>query len=214
MEPDNTQLTSGLAAPRGQSSTPPVRMKEDTPAPREQDIFARHRLLVQWVVTNSGYFHEHAQLAYSSRKGFHGLVAEGHTIAEGTRIASCPMPLTLSVLNALDIHPFTSRGSRFPEAFLSAQAKQPQSLQAFFLMEQLLKGDQSWWHPYISTLPTVQDVNDLQFEEQADLRWLEGTNLKGGLVTQSEKWLELFTTGLTHLKALRWPNAVNGSYTW
>lgn len=215
MEPDDTELTQDVVGVRSHSSTPPTRMRHGHQASGAQpDIFERHGLLMQWVLQHSGVFHQHVQLAHSSRKGFHAVVAPGQTIAQGTRIAACPMELTLSVLNALDVHPFSSHGTRFPESFLSAQSTLPQSLQAFFLMDQLVKGQHSWWAPYIATLPTPQDISNLQFETPADLIWLQGTNLKAGLATQTDNWRNLFKSGLQQLCDLKWPNALNGSYTW
>jgi len=212
MEPDTTKLDQDVAGLRADSASPPLRMSADNSSPH--DIFARHQRLVEWVLTNNGYFHPDAQIAFSSRKGFHALVASGKTISSGTRIAGCPMPLTISILNALDVEPFSSHGTRFPKQFLIDQAGKPDSLQAFFLMEQLVLGDKSWWAPYISSLPTVEDVNNLQFNEESDLAWLDGTNLKGGYETQSNKWRMMYQYGLELLKRSEWPHALDESYTW
>lgn len=211
MEPDDTTLSqsSTEAGAMPISVTPPLKMVDETPA----DVFGNHGKLVQWVLENEGYLHPSAQLAFSSRKGYHAVVTDGTTLSNGTRVASCPMPVTLSVLNALDIHPFSSHGTRFPAPFLRDQSKNPQSLQAFFLMEQLLLGEKSWWAPYIATLPTVEDITSMQFDED-DVIWLEGTNLKGGLSDQDAKWKEMFSHGVEQLKLLGWANALNGSYNW
>ncbi|EXJ95044.1 hypothetical protein A1O1_00162 [Capronia coronata CBS 617.96] len=212
MEPDSSNLGQDVLDTRAQSSTPPLRMDGQVTA--SHDIFERHRSLVHWVLTNDGFFHPDAQIALSARKGFHAVVADGRSLASGTRIASCPMPITLSVLNALDVAPFSNHGTHFPDSFLRSQASQPESLQAFFLLEQLVLGAKSWWAPYIYTLPTVDDVSHAQFENEADLLWLEGTNLKGGFSAQTAKWHGMFLRGIDQLKQLHWSNAVNGAYTW
>ncbi|OQV02752.1 hypothetical protein CLAIMM_07896 [Cladophialophora immunda] len=212
MEPDETTLNPDVIDKRPQSSTPPLRMNvEDAAA---ADIFRNHRRLVGWVLENDGYLHPHAQIAFSSRNGYHAVVADGQSLVSGTRIASCPMPITLSVLNAFDITPFSNHGTRFPMSFLRKQSQKPESLQAFFLMEQLILGENSWWAPYIATLPTVEDISAMQFDEEADAMWLEGTNLKGGLSTQAAKWKDMYLQGSAHLRGLGWPSALNGSYTW
>ncbi|KIW78903.1 hypothetical protein Z517_08742 [Fonsecaea pedrosoi CBS 271.37] len=212
MEPDETTLNQDVIDKIPQSSTPPLRMNDEDTA--QTDIFRNHQRLVDWVLENDGYLHPHAQIAFSSRKGYHAVVAEGHSLVSGTRVASCPMPITLSVLNAFDIHPFSNHGTSFPGPFLDTHSRRPESLQAFFLMEQLILGEQSWWAPYIATLPTVEDITTMQFEEEADVVWLEGTNLKGGFSTQAAKWEDMYLKGLAHLKELGWPNALNESYTW
>lgn len=214
MELDPTSLDQNVVAARAETSTPPLRMSEHTAAAATADVFGKHRLLVDWVLSNDGFFHPDAQIAFSSQKGFHVVVTEGQTLTNGTRVASCPMPVTLSVLNALDIRPFSNHGSEFPKAFLRKQAASPQCLQAFFLMEQLVLGERSWWAPYIATLPNVEDINAAQFEEQADAMWLEGTNLRGALSSQQAKWKEMYRQGMGQLRQTGWPNALNDSYTW
>ncbi len=212
MEPDATNLDRNAIEVRPQTSTPPVRMGEETRT--SDELFKDHHRLVEWVLANDGYLHPGAQIAFSQHKGFHAVVGEGQTLSSGTRIASCPMPVTLSVLNALDITPFSSHGSRFPDSFLRSQASTPESLQAFFLMEQLVLGEESWWAPYIATIPSVQDVSESQFEEAGDVIWLEGTNLRGGFSAQTAKWKEMYLQGMGHLRRLEWPNALQGAYTW
>ena len=218
MEPDETSLDH-IVVTLPDSSTPPLRMgatgtigEKGTPA--STDVFHSHRILVEWVLENDGYLHPQAQIAFSSRNGYHAVVTAGGTLLNGTRIASCPMSVTLSVLNALDISPFSSHGIVFPKSFLRSQSSKPEALQAFFLMEQLILGDDSWWAPYIATLPSVEDVTAMQFEEEADVMWLEGTNLKSGWSTQAAKWKEMYLRGSGLLRQQGWTNALNGSYTW
>ncbi|KIY00329.1 uncharacterized protein Z520_04014 [Fonsecaea multimorphosa CBS 102226] len=212
MEPDETTLDQDAIDKIPQSSTPPLRMNVEGAA--AADVFRNHRRLVDWVLENDGYMHPHAQIAFSSRNGYHAVVADGHSLVSGTRVASCPMTITLSVLNAFNIDPFSNHDTCFPTPFLYSQSKKPESLQAFFLMEQLILGEKSWWAPYIATLPTVEDITAMQFEEEADAMWLEGTNLKGGLSTQAAKWEDMYSQGSAHLRKLGWPSALNGSYTW
>ncbi|KAK5048076.1 hypothetical protein LTR84_006266 [Exophiala bonariae] len=212
IELDRTQLDQNVVGPRSDSASPPLRMEKDTSSTK--DIFAQHRHLIEWVLTNNGYFHPDAQIAFSSRKGFHAVVTTNTTMPSGARIASCSMEVTLSVLNALDVKPFSSHGTRFPTPFLLAEAKRPESLQSFFLMEQLVLGDKSWWYSYIASLPTVKEVNTQQFDQAEDVIWLEGTNLKKAFETQSNKWRQLYEHGLDHLTRLKWPHALDQSYTW
>lgn len=212
IELDGTELAQDVVGARADSASPPLRMEKDKSLTK--DMFAQHRHLIEWVLANNGYFHPDAQIAFSSRKGFHAVVATNTAMPSGAQIASCPMEVTMSVLNALDVKPFSSHGTCFPAAFLLAQAKRPESLQSFFLMEQLVLGDKSWWHPYVASLPTVEEVNDQQFDQAEDVIWLEGTNLKKAFETQSNKWRQLFDHGLEHLKRLEWPHALDKSYTW
>jgi len=177
-------------------------------------LFHHHGKLVEWVVKNDGYLHPSVQIAHSFHKGFHAVVAPGRRVLARTRIASCPMPATLSVLNALDATPFSCRGTYFPRGFLRQNLGQPEMIQAFFLMEQFIIGDKSWWAPYIRTLPTLRDVEEWQWEKGEDVEWIEGTNLKIGVAAQVAKWQDMYAVGIRQLKQLKWPNALNGTCTW
>ncbi|EXJ63929.1 hypothetical protein A1O7_00264 [Cladophialophora yegresii CBS 114405] len=214
MEPDESILDQDVVKATVKSTTPPLQMSEPHAAPAK-DVFDKHRRLVQWILDNDGYLDPNAQIAFSPSKGYHVVVADGATMANGTRIASCPMPATMSVLNALDIDPFSNHGTEFPKPFLRAQCrKSPECLQAFYLMDQLILGPTSCWAPYIATLPTVDEVTAMQFEEEADVAWLNGTNLRAGLSTRAAKWKEMYLQASSELRQLGWANALNGSYTW
>jgi hypothetical protein len=184
----------------------------DPLASSDDDMFRHHRRLFDWVTNLDGYMHPDIRLAHHSAKGFH-ILAHAQ-IQSHTRVVSCPMSATMSVLNALDIEPFKCHGPKFPKAFLANNITRPEMVQTFFLVEQYLLGDDSWWSAYIKTLPTVQDVNDLQFESPDDIAWLTGTNLRSGFDSQTAKWQELYTKGLRNLKVLGWQPALQGKYTW
>ena len=181
----------------------------------EGDVFQHHRRLVRWITQdNDGYLHPDVRIAHNAGKGFHMVVASAKTIQAHTRVTSSPMTATLSVLNALDIPPFRPHGPKFPLTFLRKNAKKPELLQNFFLMEQYLLGERSWWAPYIKTLPDTQYINSLQFDSQHDQLWLEGTNLKSAFIAQTTKWQEMYTSGLRDLKILNWQPALDGRYSW
>lgn len=168
--------------------------------------------LIQWVKREDGFLHPSVEVASDpGGRGFHIRVSAGQTIRPNTRIASCPISATMSILNAMNIAPFSSRGVNFPSSFINNQSFTV--VQYFFLMEQYLLGQKSWWAPYISAIPTPDAIDSMGFaDDSEDMRWLAGTNLRGALAKQNEKWKELFTTASAHLKGLRWPNAE--CYTW
>ena len=143
--------------------------------------------------------------------GYHARVRPGSTISALTQIATCPMICTLSVLSSMDVDPFYSRGTKFPVEFLRNQS--PTIVQSFFLMEQFLLGDESWWSSYIGMLPTPEDIEKLEFDD-IDMKWIEGTNLKYALAKQTEQWQADFNSGLQYLNSLGWRQALRGDYTW
>ncbi|ETN37822.1 uncharacterized protein HMPREF1541_07445 [Cyphellophora europaea CBS 101466] len=180
----------------------------------DNSLFAQHEQLVDWVLRNEGYMHPNVELAYQPSKGYHMVVADGKKIKPQTRIVSCPVSCSLSVLNVLNIAPFSDHGTKFPRQYLHNNVARPELLQAFYLMEQKMLGDQSWWAPYIKTLPSVEDINALQFDSPDDRQWLEGTNLQSGWADLTLKWRSLYEKGLQELKVLNWTNAINGAFSW
>lgn len=168
--------------------------------------------LILWVKREEGFLHPGVEVASDAgNRGFHVRVGAGQTIRPNTRIASCPISTTISVLNAMNIAPFSSRGTNFPKAFIDNQSFSV--VQYFFLIEQYLLGQKSWWAPYISAIPAPDAIDSMLFSDGSDdLRWLVGTNLKSAMAAQNEKWEELYLTALAQLEHLRWPNTEH--YTW
>lgn len=173
-----------------------------------------HRKLADWVVQRRGFIHPYLKLAYDASKGFHGVVEDGKTLPAHIRIASCPMTVTISVLNVLDIAPFESHGTRFPKPFLERYQLATHILQSFFLMEQYILGEKSWWALYVQTLPTLDDVNRMHFEDEEDVLWIRGTNLEAAISSQSRKWRNQFEEANSMLAKLGWDHAKNGDYNY
>ena len=185
-----------------------------TPASPSTPSADNHKKLADWILQNGGFIHPDLKIVYHVDKGFHAIVQDGKSLPSRTRIASCPMPATLSVLNALNIAPFQQHGTKYPDLFLETYTYATDVLQTFFLMEQYVLGSQSWWVPYIRTLPTVEDVDALQFESEEDVAWIRGTNLETALVAQSRRWRNQFAEANDLLQKLGWEHAANGAYNY
>lgn len=192
-----------------QQLSPPSR-----PQPSPAPSFDRHDRLAEWVVGHGGYIHPDLVVSHHPEKGYHAIVREGKELPAQTRIATCSMSVTLSVLNVLSIEPFENHGTRFPDAFLSRYQFSTDVLQAFFLMEQYVLGERSWWAPYLAVLPTVQEVDDLEFETDADVAWIHGTNLEAAFASQRRKWKDQFEEANALLASLGSENARNGNYSY
>jgi hypothetical protein len=168
--------------------------------------------LIRWIKQEDGFLHPDVEIASDpGNRGFHIRVVAGRTIRAHTRIASCPISVTISILNAMNIAPFSSHGVDFPSSFL---IKQPSAaVQYFFLMEQYLLGQKSWWSPYISAIPPPDAIDGMvSADGSGDMRWLARTNLKDALAKQNERWKELYMTACAQLKELRWHNTER--YNW
>jgi hypothetical protein len=172
-----------------------------------------HLSLARWMSANHGYLHPNIELAFDVEKGYHARVVAGGSVKAGSCVARCSMTTSLSFLNALHSPPFSCRGTRFPAAFL--QSQKIGAVQCFFLMEQWILQEKSWWAPYLSTLPKPEEIEALYFTgKEGELLWLGGTNLETAITKQIESWKAQFSKGMDQLRELEWPNAINDRYTW
>ncbi|KAL7920417.1 hypothetical protein ACQKWADRAFT_160168 [Trichoderma austrokoningii] len=137
----------------------------------------RVALLLDWAAAHEATLHASAEIYDDAETGLSFRVkASASPIAAWEPIVSLPTRLSLSYANALQPTP------AFPRDFLS-QTK-PHVIGRLFLIKELLRGEDSFWFPYIQALPQPEDVDDWALapfwpEEEAEL--LEGTNVETGL---------------------------------
>ncbi|KAL2150475.1 hypothetical protein VTH82DRAFT_7038 [Thermothelomyces myriococcoides] len=151
---------------------------------------ARFGALVDWSQQHGARLHPSVEIyldpasKYSLRVG--PSAAEG--LQPGFAAVSCPARITLSYLNALVDGPLdlATRSARlgqeaaagaFPPRF--TKAVPPYVLGRFFLIKEYLKGKDSFWWPYIATLPSPEQVGAWAlppFWPDHDIAYLEGTN--------------------------------------
>ena len=173
----------------------------------------KHQALLHWMVSNHGYLHPDIELSFDPLKGFHARVLQEKTVEAGTCVAKSSMSTAMSVLNALDMPPFSCHGTKFPAIFLNDQPVVV--IQCFFLMEQWLLGDRSWWAPYICTLPKPDEIDDLYYTDtDENLIALSGTGLVTAIQQQFSAWKSRYEAATNLLTRLGWSNAVDRRYSW
>jgi SET domain len=172
-----------------------------------------HDILVRWALSQGGYFHDDVEVVLTPEKGYHVVVRRNQKLEPHTQVVTCPIPCTMSILNVIDAEGgFTCRGIKIPPAFIEKQPRE--TVERFFLMEHYLVGKKSWWAAYIATLPTPEEVRNLQFEKPEDIAWVRGTNLANALEEQTEQWKQYYERGMEQLHKLNWQNAKSGKLTW
>jgi hypothetical protein len=96
----------------------------------------------------------------------------------------------------------------FPEAFITAVDSH--AALCLFVCKEVLKGEKSFWAPYLSVLPK-EFHTPLYFSEE-DKQYLVGTNLAGNEVEQRRAaWKAEWESGLQALKIL---GESTEGYTW
>ncbi|KAL7785834.1 hypothetical protein V8C37DRAFT_313291 [Trichoderma ceciliae] len=138
----------------------------------------RISILLDWSASHQAILHPSAQVYDDPHFGLSLRVRpdSASIISAYEPIVSLPTSLSLSYINAIQPTP------AFPDDFLSKT--RPHVIGRLFLIKELLKGEESFWFPYIQALPQPEDVDDWALppfwpEEEAEL--LEGTNLEVGL---------------------------------
>lgn len=149
----------------------------------------RFSALVSWAKLHGASLHPALEIYKDDVTGFSMRVKsssgpEELTLKSHDDILTCPLGISLSYLNALTGQPLSSTPSE--QSFQQAASFPPELLKAaphivgrFFLMQQYLLGHNSFWHPYIATLPqpdVASSWSSPPFWPEEDAEFLEGTN--------------------------------------
>ncbi|MCJ1433069.1 hypothetical protein MMC27_002428 [Xylographa pallens] len=141
--------------------------------------------ITKWLQSAGGFIHPAVEIVHShGATGYSLRVRKDHNVLEGSRIASCPSSLTMSVLS------MERTENLWPNEFVSFFSQSPEVLTRFFLMEQCLIAEDSFWHPYIRMLPQPEDdaLDTPMFYSPEDCVWIKGTNLEGTRKVRLEQW--------------------------
>ncbi|KAF2104297.1 SET domain-containing protein [Rhizodiscina lignyota] len=173
----------------------------------------RCQRLVSWFRQNGGHFHPDVELVENEQFGLHVVAQQPLEPPENTldkeqqdggaeeaapgaiEICSTPVQLTISHLNASGSRPELQTELKIP-VFDNASSKLtghvPESTVAYLvLIEQRLLGEQSFWYPYLSCLPTEAELTTPLYFSSDDLQWLLGTNLHTSSTDPSRSSVEL-----------------------
>jgi SET domain len=165
--------------------------------------------LVTWAASHGAHIHEKVEIyeddqygislrvrgtgSLSSSDPAEVQVQPANTLRglpKNSRVVSCPFVLSMSYLNALDVIPdLKAHSPRFPESFF--RSIEPQVVGYFFLMQQYLMGEESYWRPYIKSLPQPHEHDKhrtLLYFTVADMQWVRGTNLERARSERESTW--------------------------
>lgn len=100
--------------------------------------------------------------------------------------------------------------AEFPPAFI--EALEPDAATAFFLVDQCLRGEQSFWARYLQSLPRMEQMTTPQYFEGEDLEWFRGTNLFQAREKRLETWKVMYDRGMEVLRSCGFEGCE--AYTW
>lgn len=164
-------------------------MQRDISSEMKEADQEHFKTLLGWSKAHGGTVHPALEVYKDDVTGFSMRVKPSSTagtdatVNSGEEVLTCPLSTSLSFLNATTDGPVLSGPSdrtearpAFPQRFMEIQ---PHVIGHFYLMKQYLMGKDSFWHPYISTLPQPDSISSWNlppFWPEEDFEFLEGTN--------------------------------------
>ncbi|KAL3428158.1 set domain protein [Phlyctema vagabunda] len=169
--------------------------------------------LLKWFESHGGQLHPSVGIHWFGQFGGYGFRA-GKSIPLSverplsTEVVNCPYKVSLSYLNAVDTSSVFSSGAspKFPLQFLDLRDSDPLGavrIGHFFLMQQFLLGEDSFWYPYIKMLPQPdqpQRLGTAVVWPEEDLEFLRGTNAEPAIQLRKELCIKGWQTGIAILK--------------
>jgi len=119
-------------------------------------------------------------------------------------IVNCSYQITLSYLNAIQSPGFLRRSEAFPINFLKILGQDdPNVIGYFFLMQQYIMKEESFWWPYIQNLPQPDNTQKLSVPvwwPEEDLKFLEGTNAGPPIQKRKDMWVAQWNEAISLLQ--------------
>ncbi|KAK4197367.1 hypothetical protein QBC40DRAFT_232234 [Triangularia verruculosa] len=145
----------------------------------------RFKNLQRWATSRGATLHPSLEVYEDDTTGFSLRVkpSANEGLAPGFCAVSCHATITLSYINALVDGPIDISAEAeqlepaFPPQFMALNP--PHVIGRFFLVKEYLKGEKSYWWPYISTLPQPDRINTWALPAvwpEDDIECLEETN--------------------------------------
>ncbi|KAL2266835.1 hypothetical protein VTJ83DRAFT_6187 [Remersonia thermophila] len=177
---------------------------------------ARFDVLVEWSRKRGAELHPSLEIYHDNVTGYSLRVNPSLSSSLGPEFVAvtCPLSTTLSFLNALIDGPLDfssgsssqSSNAAFPPRFM--QSSPPHVIGRFFLIREYLKGKQSFWWPYLATLPAPDHIAAWappSFWPEDDVVYLDGTNAGIAIAEIQANIKQEFKHARKVLKEENWP---------
>ena len=172
--------------------------------------------LLHWANRQGTTLHPSVEIYEDPTTGFSFRAVENISIE--TKLVSCPYGVSLSYLNALDVFPFARHSSEaFPQIFLDTlEPEHPNIIGHFFLMQQYLLGEKSFWWTYMRLLPQPDKPSNIPaLWSEEDQKYLNGTNVEPAIRNRISLWEDDWLKAISLLSGF--PNAekyTSSLYRW
>lgn len=172
-----------------------------------------HRDLLRWFVRHGGRLHPDVEMRFTPEYGFHFVATR--SIGSNEVVCTCPFELSFSFLNIISQPISGGRSLEGQSACSSLLGKVDKGTStAFFLVEQRLEGEESFWYPYMRLLPMDTDMTTPLWFSAQELLYLRGTNLcsndvpteQSSVGIQESIYREQWTSAVEVLRGAKYPS--------
>jgi hypothetical protein len=164
---------------------------------------AQLQTLRQWLEDNGGYANPSINLDWNQTSGVHCRAKGESPVSGESRICTVPHSLALSSLNALVDDSFTVFKNR---------GLAPEAIGYFYLMQQYINREKSFWKPYLDTLPGPEHEHLTPFWfDDDDLLWLADTDVLHTTKARRKLQEDHYAKGINMLKRAKVDPV---PYTW
>jgi len=172
--------------------------------------------LIDWGAANHAILNSSIEIYQDPITGLSFKATQN--LPPNTNIVTCSYQISLSYLNAIEAPYFPSHSSTFPQQFLDVLGEDdPNIIGHFFLMQQYLMREKSFWYLYIRILPQPRDAKNLAIPiwwPEEDRRFLAGTNAEPPIEKRQALWREEWRRGRELMKGEEWEEYGYELYQW
>jgi hypothetical protein len=177
--------------------------------------------LVDWAQGHGAKIHKQVEIYNDEDFGIavRVRIAEpgaGGALLPNSGVLSCPFNISLSYLNAINRFPALRAHSLcFPSRFI--KVLDAHVIGHFFLIQQYLNVETSYWGPYIGSLPQPDEHEKLGtplYFTASDLEWIRGTDLELAWNQRKQMWRDDWEKGCQILNCAPEWEPWRGRWTW
>jgi hypothetical protein len=158
--------------------------------------------LIDWGRLHRSNLHSNIEIYQDPVTGLSFRARSDH--ASGSTVVTSSHRISLSFLNAIEESGFHRHCEPFPVQFLKTLSEDdPNIIGHFFLVQQYLKREASFWWPYIRLLPQTDQPQSLGIPiwwPREDRRFLDGTNAEPPLQKRKQLWHAEWSKGIALLQ--------------
>jgi hypothetical protein len=157
--------------------------------------------LISWGTEHQAYLNPNVDVYQDSKTGLSFKAVQD--LAPASNIVVCSYQISLSYLNAIESSGFLRHddGAPISQNFLDTLSQDdPNIIGHFFLIQQYLLRERSFWWPYIRLLPQPHESQKLGIPiwwPEEDRKFLDGTNAEPPIKTRRNLWMSEWKTGIS-----------------